>query len=619
MRRALAIAFVLAAVAPAFAQKKGADEEEEKTEEEAPAEEEEGEGEATPSGTGKDAAKEEEAEDTSDEALRPKQNLTGHDLGTKKRENEFERNRFFVDKVDTEKTEEGTLIQGSIASSSFFYTESGGTYEGTAMDVGSNTGPSRFFTELRLQTDFRHIAGSRWEARADARVRFVNTPANDVSVGAATETPDNRIQSGLTGQNEYEIRELWLIRAGKRSDFFFGRQFIPDLGGLKIDGLRLDYAFSPKVTVLSFAGLFPVRGSRSLSTDYIDLKAANGTPAGKLVGTGGGGVAYRTINAYGALGVVAQVPQQEQARVYATSNGYYRSGSKLDVYHLLLIDVIGAAVANSSPPIKFTNVSAGANYKPDPRLRITGAFHRVDTETLNVQAGAFLDPIDNMSIGGNRVVQNEAYILRIATNMARLGVSAGLGHQQRFEISAAATYRNRPAFTLETPDPAVADISLPAANSVELWGGLVDRRFFFNTRVGIDGSYTFKVGELAYQRSLANLYRLFVNRLIQDGRGEWEAELSYTRIADAPLGNPMTLGCGLTPDPMTAFPAVVDCYGHSNNTILAATGQLFYRIADDWFGIGNLSVMRITNKRSDGVEDPAVLGFTGFVRVAKRF
>jgi len=616
MKIALALALVLVAVAPAWAQKKGEDEEKsEKTDDEEATDEDAGE--ATPSGTGKDAAKEEEAPDTTDEALRPKQDLTGHDLGTKKRENEFERDRFFVDKIDTDKTENGTLVQGSIASSTFFYAESGGNYQNLQGGNASNTGPARFFTELRLQTDFRHIAASRWDARADARVRVVNTPANDVSEGVTVTTPANRVQSGLTGQNEYEIRELWIIRAGKRSDFFFGRQFIPDLGGLKIDGLRLDYALSSKFTVLTFAGLFPVRGSRSLDTDYVDLKAADGNAAGKIVTTGGGGVAYRTINSYGAVGAVAQVPlEREQARLYATSNGYYRGGSKVDMYHLVLVDFIGAAAASAPGHIKFTNVSLGTNFKPDPRLRITASFHRVDTETLNVQAGAFLSALD-ASEAGNKVVQNEAYIVRLATNMARLGVSAGLGTQQRFEISVAGTFRNRPQFTLITPDPMTEDITLQAANSVEIWAGVVDRHFFFDTRVGIDASRAFRVGDLAYQRSIAEMYRLFVNRLIQDGRGEWEAELSYSRIADSVLG--MGTGCGLGVMGTNSWPLVVDCYGTSNNTILSATGQLFYRIKEDWFGIGNMSIMRITNKRSDQIEDPAVLGFTGFVRIAKRF
>ena len=217
-----------------------------------------------------------------------KQNLTGHDFGSAKKVNEFERDRFFVDKIDTPSTEKGTLIQGSLTSSSLAFVETGGKYApatATNTSAGNNGAAySRFFTDLRLQTDFRHIAGSRWEARVDARVRVVNSPtAPDM------EGPNGHIQSGLTGQNEYEVRELWLVRNGVRTDFVLGRQFIPDLGAVKIDGLRFDYASSKQLTVLGFAGLYPLRGSRSITTDYIELKdpADPTRSAGKYVGAAG--------------------------------------------------------------------------------------------------------------------------------------------------------------------------------------------------------------------------------------------------------------------------------------------------------------------------------------------
>ena len=109
-----------------------------------------------------------------------KQDLSGHDLGTGKKDNVFERDRFFVDKVDSDRTAQGTLIQGSLTSTSFGYHETGGTLAapaGTAPGqvgaVPSASGFSRLFTDLRLQTDFRHIATSRWDARVDVRGRVV--------------------------------------------------------------------------------------------------------------------------------------------------------------------------------------------------------------------------------------------------------------------------------------------------------------------------------------------------------------------------------------------------------------------------------------------------------------
>ena len=44
--------------------------------------------------------------------------------------------------------------------------------------------------------------------------------------------------------------------------------------------------------------------------------------------------------------------------------------------------------------------------------------------------------------------------------------------------------------------------------------------------------------------------------------------------------------------------------------------------AADWLAIGNAYLLRTTNQSPSGmmvITDPATLGFTGFVRIAKRF
>jgi len=291
MRQALAIALVVLAASPrAWA----ADDDEEETSDEEGSDEEGSDEVAKPES--KAAPAEDEDEETDDEGLPAKQNLTGHDIDAEKKDNEFERDRFFVDKVDTEKTEKGTLVQGSIASSSFFYGESGGGYTaqpgGTPLTDSPNPAPSRLSPGPRLQTAFRHIGGGRWEGRLDLRGRIVNSPDNasyglDGMPTTLVPSEGNRIQAGLYGNNEYEVREAWLIRSGKRSDVYIGRQFIPDLGGLKIDGLRIDYAKSSKLTLIGFGGLMPVRGSRSIETDYPKLQDANGKSAGRFVAAGG--------------------------------------------------------------------------------------------------------------------------------------------------------------------------------------------------------------------------------------------------------------------------------------------------------------------------------------------
>jgi hypothetical protein len=615
VKRALALALIVFATTPRV-WAAGKDDEEESSDEEPADDEDTGDedSEAKPEKAEAPPAADEDEESTDDEGLPAKQNLTGHDSGTDKKPSEFERDRFFVDKVDTEKTENGTLVQGSIASSTFFYGESGGAYPN--LSVGENAAPRRLFTELRLQTDFRHISGGKWEARIDARARAVNHPIDKTFVdgmGAAQETEPNRIQAGLYGENEYELRELWAIRSGARSDVFVGRQFIPDLGGLKIDGLRVDYAKSAKMTLIFFGGLTPVRGSRSIMTDYPKLQNEKGLSAGRFVGAGGFGGAYRSVNAYGALGAVTEVPfkvSKEKPRFYVTSNGYLRSGAKLDLYHYVLVDLYGNAAANATGNIQLTNISGGLNFKPNPRLRLTAAFHRVDTETLAVHAGAFLQQPDTAGGAGPTIIQNEAYLQRIATNTARGGVSAGLGKQQRFELSTALSYRLRPEFTLVSPDRSV-QVPLPQASSVEVWASFVDRRSIKDARIGLDVSRTFGTSDLAYQRSVSLIARLFVLREIAGGRGEWEAEASYSNVRDTVLGT--GLGCGTSG---LAGDVVSDCYGTSNNNLYSLGGQVFYRLKADWMAIGTLHFLRITNKRSDGLVDPPDNGVPGFVRIA---
>ncbi|MBV8759064.1 MAG: hypothetical protein JO257_17380, partial [Deltaproteobacteria bacterium] len=491
MRKALAVALVLVSLTPAWAKgKKGSDDDSSDDEESTSSDEDSGDDKPDKADKSDKADKGDKGDDdekpkkddkdaAADEDKPVKQDLTGHDLGTKKKTTEFEKDRFFVDKNDTEKTEDHTLVQGSLASSTMYYAEGGGKYPSAMGMTGNDTGADRMFTELRLQTDFRHIGGGRWEGRIDGRARFVNTPDNIAL------TEPNHVQSGFVGQNEYDLRELWLVRNGERSDVFIGRQYIPDLGALKIDGLRIDYASSNKLTFIGFAGLYPIRGSRSIDTDYKPLKVPGSLdPAGKFVGAAGFGGAYRTVNAYGSVGGVALVPfAKEQARVYATSSGYYRAGAKLDFYHFALIDLVG------SGGFQLTNLSAGVNGKPSDRLRLTASVNHVDTETLSIQAGAFLNAVDQQP-GGATVVQNETFVRHLATDEARGGVSAGLGQFQRFQLSTALSYRQRPAFSVITGNKTVVDFKDDAA-SVEVWGSLIDRHSIKDARIGIEGSQSF--------------------------------------------------------------------------------------------------------------------------------
>ena len=544
-------------------------------------------------------------------------------MGATKKSNAFEQDRFFVDKQDDKKTEQGTLIQGSLTETSFLYTESGNNYPVGTGVTGYGSDAARFtdaWTDLRLQTDFRHIAASRWDARIDGRIRLVYEPdATQYDDLAAGQSQRNFNQSGFIGKNEYDLRELWIARNGERTDVFFGRQYIADLAAVKIDGIRIDYASSQRFTLLGFGGLFPVRGSRSLTTDYVDLKNYNTTtntldPEGKLVGAGGFGAAYRTESAYGSFGGVAEVPfEGEGMRLFATGQGYWRYGSTLDFYHFALIDLLD----NQG----LTNLSAGLNYKPGPRLRITANFNRVDTDTLNVQAYAF---VNTPSSAGSTVVQNQIYLARIATNAGRVGVSAGLGDLERFELTVAGTVRERPSFKMHNPTGGdIVGETLAAAESAELYASITDRRSVAGLRLGVDVMDSFAIGDEAYERADVLAVRAFAQRDLANGKGQWEAEAVYTKSTDQNAGSvagmPTNTTLGCTTD--------IDCYGISTATVLSIGGTLYYRFNRDWLMVASayLSSTSITSVHATdptvtgSQTDPGILGITGFYRIAYRF
>jgi hypothetical protein len=520
--------------------------------------------------------------------------------------NAFEQSRFYIDKLDSAKTAEGTLFQGSLTSSSFYYREGGGVLAGAAATgVRSNSEFARAFTDLRAQLDALHVAGGRWDFRVDARGRAIGDPDQNTTSGVGLEFP-TRVQGGTYGRNELELREMWLVRGGERTDLFFGRQFIADLGAIKIDGLRFDYARSNTLTILGFAGAYPMRGSRTIGTDYLVGRDEDGNKVGRVIPLAfGGGGAYRTENMYGSFGGVAILPfKGETPRVYATSSGYWRKGTRIDLYHFAIVDLYGEA----ADPIALTNISAGVNFKPAARMRLTGSFHRVDTETLNVTAQAFLNQ-DELT----NVVRSDIEVQRIASDQVRGGLSVSLGGQQQIEVSTALAIRRRPAIPLYdgiNNDPVQ---TLPSSRSVEVWFGAVHRNLK-GYRVGVDGSRIFGAGGGGiYARSASFGGRLYASKEFRGGRGEWELDLGYTTSKDDNVG---------TACPPMGNLNVETCYGSSKIGLVELGGTMYYRIKKDIFGVAMVNIGRYslqTATMAGVLTDPNVLSTSGYLRIGYRF
>lgn len=503
--------------------------------------------------------------------------------------NLFEKDRFFIDKIDTADTEEATLFQGNFTSSTFYYSESSEQAEGAAGAGGTTTGSqfSRLFTDLRAQLDARHIRGGRWQARVDARFRLTTNPA-DVS---GSNREDTKAQSGLTGENELEVRELWITRPGDRYDIFLGRQFVPDLGAIKIDGVRVDYAKSDRVTLLGYAGAYPLRGSRSITTDYGVLKDSNGDELGRTPPiAAGAGAAYRTAMSYGSFGGGTVAPLKgETPRVYVTSTGYLRQSPRLDLYHFALVDLVGEG------GFALNNLSAGINYRPVPALRATLSVNHVDTETLNVQAQTFLEPNDTS------IIRNDAAVRRISSTQGQAGLSVALGQTQQLEGSVMVAYRRRPDVTVPN---GMGTFTFTASQSVEV-GWQVVHRNLLRARIGADGVRAYSVGD-ASSRATYLAFRAFASREFKQGRGNWEAEAGYAVARDD----------GMLEGDLT--------FGRSKTKTLSAAGTVFYRVGPAWFVMGSASLGRLTLASkpvltNPSVEDSPVTQLSAFLRAAYRF
>lgn len=526
-----------------------------------------------------------------------------------------EEERFFIDKDDED--EDKTLWQGSLTSTSFLYRESGG--QSTALIAGGATVPNaspfnRLFTELRAQLDGRHIKGGRWDLRGDFRGRMVNTGLiNDLT--GLDRGDENRIQSGQFGENEYEVKELYLVRGGRRTDMFVGRQVIGDLAALKIDGLRIDYAKTARWTYLGFLGAYPLRGSRSVLTDYPQGKDATNSNTGRVVPVAGGfGGAYRTSRGYGAIGGVAIVPTKkdtrtgafEKPRVFVTTNGYARRSAKLDLYHYVVVDLTGAA------GFALTNLTLGAQYKPSMRLRTNVSVNRVDTEAFEQQIANQLENVGNTVDNG---VINNAEVQRIAADSVRGTVSGAFGNTNRFELTTGLSARRRPEVTLKAsadPNNPMTDKVLPEAKAIELIVQAVDRRFFGGVRLDLSFIRGVGLGNASYARSTSQIIRLGGAKELKDGKMEVQADLAMVSTADDNAGT-------------VCNPGTIDtCYGSANTSAVQANGVGYYRFKKDWFGSASLGIglqkITVTDPGTMvGVPQSSLINSSLFLRIGYRF
>ncbi len=492
-----------------------------------------------------------------------------------------------------------TRYKGSFTSTTFAFRETAAVavpLMGGGVGTENAAVLDRVFTDMRAQVDAKNLGGAgRWHGRLDTRVRL---------------TGDGRFQSGNTGGREYDAREIYVRRDGAKTEFRLGRQFVPELAAIKIDGLRFTHKSSPTFSYVGFAGLYPARGSRSIEDDYPTAvpDPMNPTATSKRVMpfAGGLGGSYRHQRYYGSFGAVGIVPRAtelqtgtlEKPRAYVSANGYYRRSNELDVYHFVVLDLTGAAGA------ALTNLSLGLNYRPSLGIRVTASINRVDTETLNVIAQTRLeDPDPDV----NTLVQNNVAVTRIASESARVGVSTSL-KERRFEVSASGTLRRRPEIRVERGD--TTQVTIAAAEAGEITLTARDRRSYRGAQIGASVTSMFGIGDANLNRSDTTIARVFGSKEIRGGKGEVELDATYLSSKDDDREQVCNVGDLLT------------CYGTSLSRVLSVGALLFYRVKRDWFVVASLSIgsQRLTVRDgANEVRQPSILMITGFLRAAYRF
>jgi hypothetical protein len=486
----------------------------------------------------------------------------------------------------------GDEVDLRLTLSSFLYRETGADAPAIA-DQGAmlpNASPvQRTFGDLRTELSAGGFA-------LDARIR---------------QTTSARYQAGATGGGEYELRTLdYRLGSPGATALTLGRQTIDAVGATRIDGLAVTRALTTGIAATVFAGAYPALGSRSLDTDYVRLRNPDGSEGALLVPlTGGAGVAYRTADAHGDLGIagvrvaqdVPDAPAAEKSRAFATSSGYWRPAAPVDVYHFAVLDVAGAS------GVDLTNGSLGVDARPVAAVQLSASLHHVSTDVLQIAARTLLSDPDPSAIG---VVQNNLAVLRISQDVARASASVALA-EQRFELSASGGLHRRPEVRVALAD-GTSTVVFPEARSADATLAILDRRSLGGLRAQLSATLTAPLGSSAASRSRGTVVRLAVSRGFAEQRGQIEADVMAERFRDVGAGTGMC---------MTSLDAFA-CYGTSTTVAAQAGALASWRIGREWlvFADAHAGIREVTSSSVAGpVAWPTVVSITSFLRVQWRY
>ncbi|MBL9019998.1 MAG: hypothetical protein JNL83_37785 [Myxococcales bacterium] len=474
--------------------------------------------------------------------------------------------------------------------SSFLYRESGADAP-ALVDQGApveNASPvRRYFGDLRIELSGEGLS-------LDARVR---------------QTTSRRFQSGAGAGGEYDVRTASFQLGGERRALVLGRQYLDGLGGSKLDGLAFRQRLGRPLTATVFAGAFPVPGSRSLDTDYPELRMEDGTEGRRLIPIAAGlGLGVTTGGYHGDLGAAAvYVPQEapmataeERSRVIVAATGFYRAGTRAELHHFVLADIAGGSGAALS------NGNVGATLHVTADVQLTGSVHHTSTDVLQIAARNALEDPDPSAIG---IVQNNIAVLRVARDAARAGASVAMA-RRRFELSLSGGLHRRPEVAVELADGTGA-VAFPEQRTADATLSLLDRRSLGGTRLAVSGTLTQPLRAGAPGLARGTALRASASRGFAQDRAQVEV--------DAMAGRFRTIGergaCTDSLDPLA-------CYSASTTTLAQAGVLVTWRASREWLLLADVHLgYRTTDSTTlaGALAWPAVHTLSGYVRAQWRF
>ena len=496
---------------------------------------------------------------------------------------------FAQDASVTASAEETSETDLRLTLSSFLFRETGATAPPLVEDgapVDSASPVRRYFGDLRAEL----IDGG---FELDARVR---------------QTTSQRFQAGASGGSEYELRTLKLRVGSRDTALHIGRQYIDAVGATKIDGVALVRRLTTTWSGTLFAGAFPQLGSRSLDTDYPEIRNSDGSWGSALVPVSGGlGASYAAGTWHGSFGAAAvytmqDVPEatsSEASRVFVTANGYSRPARWLDIYHFAMADVAGNAGAN------LTSGNLGVTAHATADVQVSASINHVSTDLLQIAARNVVEDPDPGSTG---IVQNNLAVVRVSQDLVRGGTSIALA-RKRFELSLSAGLRRRPGIAVALGDGSM--VEFPEAKNADVSMTILDRHSLGDLRVGATATVFYPLGDEGPNRSRGSLVRLSASRTFASGRGEIEADVMGERFRDASGG-------GMCTTSMDVF----SCYGAAKVTAGQAGVLASWRVGREWMVLvdSHVGARSVTSSSVGGTVDyPRAYSLTAFARLQWRY